>query len=307
MYYSAVFGSPPSLRAGVQYAFVLRLQTDRINGFYATTPSSVDGYSRGALRYSRDRGSNWFGDARDFPFRAYMAAPAGFAASGTLESAVIDTGWRLARWSSLSWGATSPAGTSVKFQIASSNSASGPFNFIGPDGTAGTFFTTSGAALAPLGLARYLKYKVFPSTGNTSVTPALHDVTVCHEPAPVSSGSFFTVTPCRLLDTRQPGQGPALASGAARLLSVPGACAIPPTASAVAINVTVTDGTGGGHLILFPGGGAVPGTSTLNFRAGQTRANNAVVGLGADGDLGLLAAVGGGSVQVIVDVVGYFE
>ena len=305
-FYSVVFATPPRLVAGVQYAFVLRLQTNRTAGFYVVTPSLIDRYTRGAVRYSRNAGSSWDPDIRDFSFRTYMAAPAGYAASGTLESAVMDTGWRMARWSSLSWGASSPAGTSVKFQIASSHSASGPFNFIGPDGTAGTFFTTSGAALAPLSLARYLKYKVFPSTGNTSVTPALHDVTLCHEPIPVSSGSFFTVAPCRLLDTRQPGQGPALASGVARLLPMPGACGVPPTASAVAINVTVTNGTGGGHLTLFPGGSAVPQTSTINFSAGQTRANNAVVPLGADGDLGLFAAVDG-SVHVIVDVFGYFE
>jgi hypothetical protein len=120
---------------------------------------------------------------------------------------------------------------------------------------------------------------------------------------------FFTATPCRLLDTRTNG-GPLL-SGVERLLDVDAApCAIPATAKAVALNVTVTQGTGAGHVTGYPVGGAVPGTSVLNFGAGQTRANNAVIALSADGTarVGFRAfVVGAGSVHVIVDVVGWFE
>ncbi len=51
-----------------------------------------------------------------------------------------------------------------------------------------------------------------------------------------------------------------------------------------------------------------PGTSTLNFNGGQTRANNAVVHLD---DLGQLFARpildDGGRVQLVVDVFGWFE
>jgi hypothetical protein len=104
-------------------------------------------------------------------------APANFPAAGTLESSLKDSGpWR---WDSLSWLATSPAGTSVQFQVAASNSPSGPFNFVGPDGTANTYFTTSGASLAQLGSARYVKYKAFLRTGAGSLTPTLHEVTLC--------------------------------------------------------------------------------------------------------------------------------
>jgi hypothetical protein len=118
---------------------------------------------------------------------------------------------------------------------------------------------------------------------------------------------FFTLTPCRLVDTRLADQGPALAAGEVRALAVAGACGVPPTARAVAVNVTVTAPTAAGQLTFGPGGAPPPGTSTLNFAAGQTRANNAVLPLGPDGTLAVLAGLGEGSVHLIVDVNGWFE
>ncbi len=70
----------------------------------------------------------------------------GFAA-GNLISAVKDAG-ATPMWTTLTWTATTPANTSVKFQVAGSNNLAGPFNFVGPDNTAATFFTTNGASLS---------------------------------------------------------------------------------------------------------------------------------------------------------------
>ena len=118
---------------------------------------------------------------------------------------------------------------------------------------------------------------------------------------------YYTVTPCRLLDTRIMGQGPALTTGN-RELVVPPNCGIPVDALAVALNVTAVSATVGGHVTVYPGGTADPGTSTINFSAGQTRANNLMVGLAPDfsGKLILRAVVPGGEVHFLVDVVGYF-
>jgi len=121
---------------------------------------------------------------------------------------------------------------------------------------------------------------------------------------------FFTLTPCRVLDTRQPQDGPALTSSQPETLSLHGVCGIPATARAVAVNITVTQPTGAGHLIFYPGDVAPPAASTINFSPGQTRANNAILPLSLNG-LGTLkvspAITGGGTVHVILDVVGYFE
>jgi hypothetical protein len=119
---------------------------------------------------------------------------------------------------------------------------------------------------------------------------------------------YYTLTPCRLLDTRQPPDGPALVSGATVSLHPLGLCGIPPAARALSLNVTVLGGTGAGHIVLFPGGTAAPETSALNFSAGATRANNAILSLGGDGALAVSPFVSGnGTVHVILDVTGYFQ
>jgi hypothetical protein len=123
-------------------------------------------------------------------------------------------------------------------------------------------------------------------------------------------GMFHTLTPCRLVDTRETANSPALASGVTRLFQVVGPCSVGPLAQTVAVNATITGATAAGHLTIFPGGAAVPATSTLNFGVGQTRANNAVLPLALDAS-GTLAArafvTAGGSVHFILDVNGWFE
>jgi hypothetical protein len=52
---------------------------------------------------------------------------------------------------------------------------------------------------------------------------------------------------------------------------------------------------------------ARPATSTLNFAAGRTRANNAILRLGAAGGFEAYCDMPAGSVDLVVDVVGYFE
>lgn len=118
--------------------------------------------------------------------------------------------------------------------------------------------------------------------------------------------NFYTVTPCRVVDTRV--TGPALAAGVPRTIPVWNQCEIPTGAKSISANVTVTQPSAGGHVIVYPGGTAVPAVSTINFRAGQTRANNAIVPLGADGTVSAVAGQPpGGTVHVILDVNGYFQ
>ena len=119
---------------------------------------------------------------------------------------------------------------------------------------------------------------------------------------------FYTLSPCRVIDTRSSS---ALAGGAGPMLvDVFGAgCGIPAGARAIAANVTVVGPTGIGHLTLSPGNYPEPQVSTINFAPGQVRANHAVLPLATDGT-GRLAARAvvppGGSVHFILDVSGYF-
>ncbi len=134
-----------------------------------------------------------------------------------------------------------------------------------------------------------------------------HDVFSYTRTAPGAS-DFYTITPCRLVNTLQ--TGPAPVSGQTSLVDVHGACGVPETATAVALNVTVLQSTGAGRLAVHPGNLLIPGTSTLNFKANQTLANNAILPLASNGEgtLGITPfVIGGGTVHVIVDLSGYFQ
>jgi len=120
---------------------------------------------------------------------------------------------------------------------------------------------------------------------------------------------LHTLTPCRIVDTRNqtgPYGGPALVAGTARAFAIAGQCGVPADAGAVTLNVTVTNPTAAGSLTVYPGTGLVPGTSTVCFSAGRTRANNATIGL-VDGTVSVADRQATGTVDVIVDVSGYYR
>jgi streptogramin lyase len=124
------------------------------------------------------------------------------------------------------------------------------------------------------------------------------------------AAQFYSVTPCRVADTRNangPYGGPALAANANRSFVIASQCGIPATATAVSFNLTITQPTGLGDLRLFPGGAPLPLVSTLNWKPGQTRANNAIVSLGSSGAIGVHVDQASGSVHFIIDVTGYFQ
>jgi len=140
-------------------------------------------------------------------------------------------------------------------------------------------------------------YSSWSSSGQTVVNP------------PPTGASFYTLTPCRVFDTRNengPLGGPAITS-TGRSFTVTGVCGIPASAKSIAINVTVTASDSKSWIAVFPGEIAWPGNSTVNYLAGQTRANNAVVRLASDGSGTIKVRSGTGTVHVIVDVAGYFQ
>jgi hypothetical protein len=126
-------------------------------------------------------------------------------------------------------------------------------------------------------------------------------------PAPATA--FHTLAPCRVVDTRGaagPYGGPALQPGATRTVTLTGQCGIPATAKSVAANLAVSQPTVGGHLTIYPAGSPLPLASAINFSAGQTRANNAVLQLGVDGAVWVRSGLPG-TVHFILDVTGWFE
>lgn len=151
----------------------------------------------------------------------------------------------------------------------------------------------------------------------TGTAPGVTPPTCAMPPAPQD---YFTVTPCRVSDSRLPFFNktyalPKYVAGEQRTITFHAnafnpCTSIPATAKAVAINVTVDQPTHDGFLRLYPGGDGLPPTSTISFKAGRTRANNAVMPLSFDGRGNLTVAVDmppGGQVDVILDVFGYFQ
>ncbi|HEY2736945.1 MAG TPA: hypothetical protein VGK45_00995, partial [Thermoanaerobaculia bacterium] len=129
-------------------------------------------------------------------------------------------------------------------------------------------------------------------------------------PAPAPPLDYYSVTPCRAIDTRQPAGpsgGPSLAAGAKRRFVIAGQCGVPADALAVAGNATVVAPAGAGDLRIGPSGFAAQ-TAAINFSTGQTRANNTVIALTGD-PLGSLAvqAYLSGTADLVFDVVGYFK
>ncbi len=131
--------------------------------------------------------------------------------------------------------------------------------------------------------------------------------------APVAADSptdFFSLPPCRVIDTRNPAGplgGPALVGGGDRVFPVAGTCGIPADAQAIAVNIAVTGATTSGNLRLHAGGTPVPLVSAINYSSGQTRSNNAVVPLSPAGELAVFASGGpADSAHLILDVDGYF-
>jgi hypothetical protein len=193
LWYTVNFASPASVTSGTQYALVFRAGT---GGPFRAVSSSSNVYANGNWQQSSTSGASWAnvtsgGQTLDLVFRAYVI-PQIYATDGNLVSSPKDANQAdgtMAGWSTLSWSATTPAGTGVKFQAAAGNNPGGLFTFVGPDGTPNTFFT-NGGSLAQFNGFRYLKYKAYLSTSNTAVTPILSDVTICNSNTPLPATSL---------------------------------------------------------------------------------------------------------------------
>jgi hypothetical protein len=129
---------------------------------------------------------------------------------------------------------------------------------------------------------------------------------------------YVALTPNRVLDSRagagQVGLAAQLDDNVPASFAVTGlnpadaTLNVPANAVAVTGNLTVTNQTSKGYLTLSPAKpDGIPGTSTLNFPAGDNRANGVTVPLGDDGELWVtFEGDDGAKTDVIFDVTGYF-
>lgn len=135
---------------------------------------------------------------------------------------------------------------------------------------------------------------------------ALTIVTAPAHAAESQRGTYYPLSPVRLMDTRN-GTGVAkapLGTASTVSLQIAGRGGVPASgASAVAVTLTAVAPTASTYLVAYRSGQARPGVSSLNTAAHQTRANSVTVAFGVDGAIALFNFAG--RTDALVDVLGY--
>jgi len=175
--------------------------------------------------------------------------------------------------------------------------------YTGPNCTPPASASGSAAAFGSSGISAPVS-----AGSTTSFFAAATDVAGNASTCSTSSASYAAVgftglTPTRVLDTRNGTGAPAAALGAGATLTliVPN---LPAGATAVAMNVTVTNPTADSYLTIYPGGAAQPTASNLNFGPGQTIPNMVQVPVGPGNTVTIYNNAG--TVEVIADLVGSY-
>jgi hypothetical protein len=148
------------------------------------------------------------------------------------------------------------------------------------------------AALAVVGTVT-LSTPALAATSGPTMAPAIGTPTQ-------ETATYQPVSPRRLADTR-----PTSPSGFQRIDATTVRVTVDATASAAALTVTVVNTTAAGFVTVWPAGMPRPNVSNINIGgAAETRANSAVVRLGAEGAVDVFADA---KADVIVDLVGVFQ
>ena len=143
------------------------------------------------------------------------------------------------------------------------------------------------------------------SAGSVNVVADLTGWWTGGEVSTDTAGAVNTLSPTRILDTRT-GTGGPVQSQSSTIVPILGRGGVPETGvSAVALNLTVVRPQASGYVTASaeleqPGAR----TSSLNFQAGQTRANLAIVPVNPDGSVTLFNG-SSGRLDYIVDIAGY--
>lgn len=108
------------------------------------------------------------------------------ASSGTYVSAVLDTGSADTRYNYLDWDQTEVPGSTTRLQVRTASTQGGlsSAQWVGPDGTAGSYFETSRTAIVPDAGAsgtQFIQFVLY-LTSDGFTTPSIESVTVNYTP-----------------------------------------------------------------------------------------------------------------------------
>jgi hypothetical protein len=141
----------------------------------------------------------------------------------------------------------------------------------------------------------------------TNNTHLVLDITGYFAPAAPGGLRLFTISPCRVVDTRNPNGpfgGPVMSTGTSRSFPVlNSACGVAATAQAYVMNATVIPSTVLNYLTVWPTGSPQPLVSTLNSLDGQITANALIAPAGTGGAVSAFVT---NETQLILDLNGFF-
>jgi len=212
-------------------------------------------------------------------------------------------------------GEVPDAATAVTGNLTVTNSTSSWAVYLGPDPIAKPATSTinfkRGQVLAnnvtvALSATGSLSATFLSSAGNT--TDLVFDITGYYT-ADGTGETYVPTTPVRMLDTRH-GNGLSghLVAGTPGTFQVSGRACIPPTATAVTGNVTVTDQTSSWAAFVGPDPVTSAPASTINFVKGEVRANGVTVALSEAGTLSITYLSNPSqTTDMVFDVTGYFQ
>ncbi len=155
--------------------------------------------------------------------------------------------------------------------------------------------TTANAAIVPAGTAGAIN--VFA----TDASDLVIDINGYFAPSAPGGLSLYNVSPCRIIDTRNPAGSPPF-NGALDVNALTSGCDAPSTAQALIVNATVVPPGQLGFLTLWPQGATQPLVSTLNAQDGAITSNMAIIPT----TNGSVSAFGSSSTHLILDLFGYF-
>lgn len=190
------------------------------------------------------------------------------------------------------------AGFVTVFPTGSTQPLASVLNLVAPGDTAPNL------VMVPLGDSG--KVSFFSQAGTHLLADVTGYVTDATAPA-ATTGLFVPLEPARVFDTRDgtPAPGPKgfVAAGASIDTATAGAVGIAADAASVVLNVTGTDAAAEGFVTGWPAGVPQPLASTLNLRAGDTRANAAILPIGADGKISYFTQSG---TNLLADIAGFY-
>jgi len=121
-------------------------------------------------------------------------------------------------------------------------------------------------------------------------------------------GNFVGITPCRVVDTRNPNGtfgGPSITGGTTRVFPLPQStnCNVPSGSLGYAFNIAVVPQGILHYITMWPDGQSQPLVSSLNDETGLILSNGVVIEAGTNGAIDVYAT---NTTDIVIDLYGYF-